>query len=122
MPEPVASEPVRTQTAPVAMPEPVHAEPLPPVAAEPTPVTPVAAPALVPGFYINVGLFAVPGNASNAIRKLETAGLPVFSEALVTSKGALTRVRVGPFATKAKAQAAAKKIHALKLDAVVFRH
>lgn len=74
-----------------------------------------------PGFYINVGLFAVPTNGSNAVHKLEAAGQPVFFEVIDAKKGPLTRVRVGPFARRADADAAAKKIHALKLDAVVFQ-
>jgi cell division septation protein DedD len=39
----------------------------------------------------------------------------------MTSRGKLTRVRVGPFASKAEADAAVKKIHELKLDAVVIQ-
>ena len=75
-----------------------------------------------PGYYINVGLFAVPTNASNAVGILRGAKLPVFSEMVDSkTKGALTRVRVGPYAKKAEADAAAKKIKGLKLDAVVFQ-
>jgi DedD protein len=76
----------------------------------------------VPGFYINVGLFAVPTNGTQAYKKLEDAGLPVFSDGIKTKQGNLTRVRVGPFNTRAEADAAAKQITALKLDAVVFKH
>lgn len=77
---------------------------------------------LVPGFYINVGLFGVPENGTKAFKKLEAAGLPVFSDGIKTKKGNLTRVRVGPFPTQAEADAAATQIQALKLDAVVFKH
>lgn len=73
------------------------------------------------GYYINVGLFAVPTNASNAVAILRGASLPVFHEAVESkTMGMLTRVRVGPYAKKDQAQAAAKKIKDLKLDAVVF--
>jgi cell division septation protein DedD len=82
----------------------------------------MAASALVHGFYVNAGLYAVPGNASKAFSKLESAGLPVFTEVITTKDGQRTRVRVGPYATRAKADAAAKKIRALKLDAIVFKH
>ncbi len=111
--------------------EPVKLEATParntPEAVAPAPApTKAAAPAmpgvLVPGFYLNVGLFAVPGNGTNAFKKLEAAQLPVFSDPIVRKKVTLTRVRVGPFATKALADAAAQKIHALKLEAVVFKH
>lgn len=82
----------------------------------------VATSALVPGFYVNAGLYAVPGNASKAYSKLESAGLPVFTEVITSKDEQRTRVRVGPYPTRAKADAAAKKIRALKLDAIVFKH
>lgn len=75
------------------------------------------------GFYINVGLFAVPSNANNASQKLADAQLPVFTQDLHTKKkGKLTRVRVGPFSNRDLAETAATKIHALQLDAIVFQH
>lgn len=77
---------------------------------------------LVPGLYINVGLYAKPDNASAAYRKLEKAGLPVFSDVVTKAREPQTRVRVGPYPTRAKANVAAKKIKTLKLDAVVFKH
>jgi DedD protein len=77
---------------------------------------------LVPGFYINVGLFAVPSNGTKAYKKLEDAGLAVFSDGIKTQKGHLTRVRVGPFNARTEADIAAKQIHTLKLEAVVFEH
>lgn len=130
---PAASESVQSPvvSAPVSNPSPpTPAELTPP---SPLPVVPVLAPAstsvqrpsaaVVPtaaGFYLNIGLFAIPTNGSNVVHKLEAAGQPVFFEVIDTHKGPLTRVRVGPFAKRAEADAAAKKIHALKLDAVVF--
>jgi cell division septation protein DedD len=77
---------------------------------------------LVPGFYINVGLFAVPTNGTNAFRTLEKAELPVFTDVVKSKKGPLTRVRVGPYLSKALADAAAEKIKGMKLEAVVFQH
>jgi cell division septation protein DedD len=132
---PVA-EPVRTEPAPVvalapASPPPASAAP----AMAPAPSAKAAkgtkgakavktAPAggLEHAFYINVGLFAVPSNASNASQKLADAQLPVFTQDLQTKKGKLTRVRVGPFSNRGLAEAAATKIHALQLDAIVFQH
>jgi cell division septation protein DedD len=80
----------------------------------------LAAPKAAPHFAINVGLFAKDANAQKVHAQLKAAKLPVYTQALHTSKGQLTRVRVGPFKSQKAAQAAAKKIHALKLDAVVF--
>jgi len=82
-----------------------------------------AAATLVHGYYINVGLFAVPGNASHAFGLLEGAGLPVFSDTLRSAKkGLLTRVRVGPYTQRKQALRAAQQIHGLGLEAVVFKH
>ena len=71
-------------------------------------------------FYINVGLFAEDSNARKAHAKLIDAGLASFTQELDSPKGKRTRVRVGPFDTRSEADAAAEKIRALKLDAVVF--
>lgn len=129
-PSPVEPKPEVTTTAVTA---PVTVEPLPPAKLQPQAPAPqivmapshpktVPATGLVHGFYINVGLFAVPGNGRNAYQKLDAAGLPVFSDGVKSKKGPLTRVRVGPFTTRAKADAAAKKIQSLQLAAIVFRH
>ena len=71
-------------------------------------------------FVVNVGLFAQENNVRNARAKLQDAGLPVLVKVVKTAKGPLTRVRVGPYATQAEADAAADKIKPLGLDAVVF--
>lgn len=71
-------------------------------------------------FAINVGLFAKDANAQKVHTQLLAAGQPVYTQVLQTSKGKLTRVRVGPFKSQREADAAAGQIHALKLDAVVF--
>lgn len=80
----------------------------------------LTAPKAAPHFAINVGLFAKDANARKVRSQLQAAKLPVYTQELHTSKGKLTRVRVGPFKSQAKADAAAEKIRALKLDAVVF--
>lgn len=72
-------------------------------------------------FLINVGLFAQPDNALRVHTKLTAAGLPVISTSLETGNGTRTRVRVGPFTSRAQADAAAEQIRALQLDAVVIR-
>ena len=77
---------------------------------------------LAHGFYINVGVFAVPANADKVLQKLQGAGFKPIVQELTTSKGHVTRVRVGPFKAKPEAERVAEKIHVLKLDAVVFKH
>jgi general secretion pathway protein D len=126
-----ATIPPPIAAAPAPAPEPVKFQPLP--AAPATPIVtvlepqttaapqPARATSLVPGYYINAGLFSVPSNGSKAYKKLEGAGLPVFSDNVVTKKGTLTRLRVGPYPNRDKANAAVKQIRTLKLDANVFR-
>ncbi|MDQ1260271.1 MAG: hypothetical protein QG643_2095 [Pseudomonadota bacterium] len=90
----------------------------------PTPSASSAPPPMVgktPGYYINVGFFAEEANARKAQAKLLNAGLPAFRQSLDTPKGQRIRVRVGPYPSAAQAQAAARSIKALQLDAVVFQ-
>jgi len=106
-----------------------------PASTEPaTPVTPVTAtPADVPvpsppapavstsGPYgINVGLFADPGNGRRAFERLRQAGFPATLDQVSTAGGLRSRVRVGPFSDRAAADAAAQRIRALGLEALVF--
>ncbi len=69
---------------------------------------------------INVGLFADAGNARRAHERLRQAGLPATLEEISTVRGPRTRVRVGPFLREDEAEAAALRIRALGLDAVVY--
>lgn len=72
-------------------------------------------------YLINVGLFAQQDNARRAHARLEKAGLPAMSDTLQTGNGERTRVRVGPFTTQARANAAAERVRNLQLDAIVVR-
>lgn len=119
---PVVAAPTQVETPPPARVQPQVLPPLPQPAVTPPPPKTVPASGLVHGYYINVGLFAVPGNGRNAYQKLDAAGLPVFLDGIQSKKGPLTRVRVGPFTTRAQADAAAQKILSLQLAAIVFRH
>lgn len=137
LPAPAASLPelmppsAAASSAPVAMPLPVSPASAPVIApavpvpeTTPTVSTPKASttvPVATQHFYINVGLFAKDTNARKAHAKLLAAGLAAFTQELNTRKGKRIRVRVGPFDTQSEADAAAEKIHALELDAVVFQ-
>ena len=97
---------------------------IPPRAAASEPAPPPAKPTATKPtgrFIINVGLFAQDDNARRVTAKLREAGLPVVTQELQRASGSLTRVRAGPFATRAEADDAVQKIRALKLDAVVTR-
>jgi len=80
-----------------------------------------AAPAPTKSLYINAGLFANPDNAHNALAKLQAAGLPALAQELETSQGTRTRIRVGPMANLAQAEATIQKIKALNLDAALVK-
>lgn len=75
----------------------------------------------LPGYYINVGLFADEANARKAQARLLNEGLPAFRQELSTAAGRRIRVRVGPYATKVQADKAAAAIKSMQLEAVVFR-
>ena len=118
-PAPAASQPAPTASIPASKPAQVPARP-----AAALPKTAASAPALAKAgatqrYFINVGLFAQESNARAAHAKLQEAGLPAFTQEIDGAKGKRTRVRVGPFATRAEAGAAANKILELKLDAMV---
>lgn len=119
---PVVEKPVAT-SAPVATPKPT---PTKKPQASPTPkVTEVKKAAVNPAdilegkqasatvapsaakklYYIQVGAYADAQKAAELVSKLKTAGVKANSEKITTSKGELTRVRVGPTDDEAKAKA-----------------
>jgi DedD protein len=63
-------------------------------------------------FEIQVGAFA---NPQPVLAKLGQAKIRYYTESVATSKGPVTRVRVGPFASKAQAEKALRKLKALDL-------
>ena len=92
-----------------------------PTAAVKAPAEDLATVGSAPGFYINVGLFADESNARKAQSRLLNEGLPAFRQTLDGAKGTRVRVRVGPYASRSQAEAAAATVKALGLEAVVFR-
>lgn len=148
VPEPVAPAGPAPVPLPAPVPEPVTSTPLAePTPAEPTLPEPVATAAPVPpaevasgaaqgleaalpaptraaalaGFAINVGLFADATNADRARTRLLDAGLPAYIQVVDFPNGQRTRVRVGPFASRALADEAALRIRALGFEAQVYR-
>ena len=89
---------------------------------EPKVVTKPAAPAATAEarLVVQVGAFADADKAREARIKLEKAGLKTYTQVTDTKDGKRTRVRVGPFATKAEAEKAASKIKTLDLPAAIL--
>lgn len=71
-------------------------------------------------FVVQVGAFADAGKAKETRQKLEKAGLKTYTHVAKTNDGERTRVRVGPFASRAEADRAAERIKGLALPAAVL--
>ncbi|MDD2845095.1 MAG: SPOR domain-containing protein [Rhodoferax sp.] len=76
--------------------------------------------AAVGRFVVQVGAFADPARAREVRQKLERAGLKTYTHVADTKDGQRTRVRVGPFASKAEAEKTAEKIKKLNLPAGIL--
>lgn len=71
-------------------------------------------------FVVQVGAYGDADKAREARQKLERAGLKTYVHVAETKDGKRTRVRVGPFATRAEADRAAEKIKGLDLPAAIL--
>ena len=69
---------------------------------------------------VQVGAFADDDKAREVRQKLERAGLKTYTQVAATKDGKRTRVRVGPFASRAEAEKAAGKIKTLDLPASIL--
>jgi DedD protein len=99
--------------APVAAPRPAAAPAKVPVTAAlaTAPVT-AAAEAQQGRFVVQVGAFADPKTLREARDRVEKLGLKTYTQVVDTPGGKRTRVRVGPYASRAVAEAAAAKLKA----------
>lgn len=117
--------------APVPAPAPPPPPPPAPAPAPPpTPAPAAAAAAAAPDanasaqaqqYFIQVGAFAELGNARHTLAQLEALGLEAGAAPVVVKDGRLTRIRVGPFKTRAEARKAAEKIKAQGLPALFVK-
>jgi DedD protein len=71
-------------------------------------------------YIVQVGAFADTARAQEVRIKVERAGLKTYTHVADTKEGRRTRVRVGPFATKAEADRVAEKIRRLELPAAIL--
>lgn len=72
-------------------------------------------------FVVQVGAFADPAKASDTRQKLEKSGLKTYTHVAKTAEGDRTRVRIGPFSTRAEADRAASRVKGLSLPAAVLK-
>ncbi len=71
-------------------------------------------------FVVQVGAFADADKAREVRQKLEKAGLKTYVHVAKTADGERTRVRVGPFSSRAEADKAADKVKGLSLSAAIL--
>jgi DedD protein len=71
-------------------------------------------------YVVQVGAFADAAKAREMRLKVERAGLKTYTQVAETADGKRTRVRVGPFGSRAEADKAADKIKGLDLPAAVL--
>jgi DedD protein len=71
-------------------------------------------------FVVQFGSFEDAAKSREARQKVEGAGMKTYAQVADTSVGKRTRVRVGPFASRAEAEKAATKIKGLGLPANIL--
>jgi cell division septation protein DedD len=94
--------------APVAAAKPATPPATPPAkpaatAPAPTPAAPAAPAAAGTGFAVQLAAFSKPADATALRDRARAAGFSAFTESVATDKGTLTRVRIGPVASRAEA-------------------
>ncbi len=125
-PAPVAApvpEPAKPAVEPVPEAAKVEDKPVAKVAERPAP-KPAAKPAEKPApaapageqYMVQVGAFASPDKVKEITGQLAEAKLPYYTESVATAKGAVTRVRLGPFASKEAAEKGRERAQALGLN------
>ncbi len=100
-PEPAKSEPAVAEAPPAAV---------PPLAAEPA-----SAPTRIGRYVVQVGAFTDALAVREARQKVEKLGLKTYTQEVDTPTGRRTRVRVGPFDSKAEADQAGARLKAAGL-------
>jgi cell division septation protein DedD len=100
------AEVAEPKPAPVAAAKPVT-PPTKPVATAPAPKPSTPAPAIPAatgtGFAVQLAAFSKPADAIALRDRARAAGFSAFTESVATDKGTLTRVRIGPVASRAEA-------------------
>ncbi len=124
-----ASAPAATHAAPVvaaAAPEANKAASAPPAARPKAPAAaaaPTAAPASAPApgrYVVQVGAYTDAATLRDTRAKVEKLGLKTYTQVIENDAGKRTRVRLGPYATRAEADAAAARLKGAGLPANVL--
>jgi DedD protein len=124
----VPAEPPAPSTAPAPTPAPAPAPAPAPVAKAPPPAPAAKAAAPAPSkpdaagerFVVQVGAYADAASVRNVRQRIERAGLKTYTQVAKTPEGDRTRVRLGPFNSRAEAERAAQKIKSLGLTSSIL--
>ncbi len=108
-PAPPPATPAPAQVATATPPKPVPAKPEP-AKPEPEAVKPAPGQAANGRYYVNLGVYASSKNAQDLVASLKKGGFPAATEASEVQGKPAERVRVGPFADRAAAEAARLRI------------
>ncbi len=81
-----------------------------------TPSTAKAPDEAMSGFVIQLGAFKDADNAKAVVTRMQEAKLPVFTDTIQVKSGSVVRVRVGPFASKDKAEGALAQVKLAGID------
>jgi DedD protein len=125
-PAAISSAPAPSTSVTVEQPKSLPAEPEKPAASvtSGTPLAVVSAPQKKPepaakppvpsagrtGFAVQLGVYADTDNAKQTISRMKEASLPVYTDSIPIKSGTATRVRLGPFPTREKADAALAQV------------
>jgi DedD protein len=114
------------EAKPEAKPEPkpapaVKSEPVAPVTKAEVPVKPKAKETTksAGGFVIQVAALSDAARAKELQAKIAAGGMKAYTEVVQTAKGPVTRVRVGPYASREAAEKARPQLQKLQLDGKV---
>jgi DedD protein len=90
-------------------------KPIEPIRTEPARTGSAKTKAADEGYVVQLGAFSDAGNALRLAKMVDDARFTAYTEEVTTSGGKRTRVRVGPYSTRAAAEEASKRLKARKL-------
>ncbi|HJT52060.1 MAG TPA: SPOR domain-containing protein [Nitrosospira sp.] len=71
------------------------------------------------GYVVQLGAFSDPAKADQQMQKLASQNIAAYTETLKSGKAGITRVRLGPFATREEAESTRQKLKGLGFQGVV---